>query len=553
VITLKLNIKSISNSNYVYNKQLDYNHAFRKLYKNINKINNLEYLKFIKSKHNLNDIELRSLISEVKTKHNQIKTNKSKLSEDIVALQLNIKYLKSLPKTNKNIRKIFKLNNKLTYKNKLLSKDIVFGSKVLLKKLSYLNNNKVNNVEQINKTKQEYLDNRLQPIFILGEANQFGNRFFSFNLINNKIIYKPKHGIKINIEFSRYKSYNKTLNKLQEYINIKLIPVSIRLSTNYIYLIFDDELLNGYALNINDRAKEVRKINSEHISKDIKTELIKEIYKKYYKEQENKKLSDKLNYRYFAFDSNPDYIGCSILDKINNDNKKINNTDFKIIHTFNYDLTELNNIKLKKSSESKEQIHLNNKRKHGIYHVWKDIFEIIKYYKCGYIVLEDLNLENNDLGNKTANRKINNIWYREISNNLINKYCNKYGLIKIEINPCFSSFIGNINHRYVDPINSSIEICRRGMFKYNKGKFYPEFRIGTIMDTMSRLNKPRDVSFIKDSNNWVEAYRKIRESGLRYRATIDDSEYGYQVVNNIIHSKIKKDLFLRKKEYLYLN
>jgi hypothetical protein len=550
MITLKLKIKSINsfnnidisninNSNYITNKQLNYSYAFRKLYNNINKIDEIFYYKQIKLKFYLNDIELRSLISEVKSKYSQIKTNKHKLSEEILDLETNIKYLKSLPKSNKNTRKLFKLNNLLIKKNKLLSKDIVFGSKVLLKKLSYLNNDKINNIVQINKTKQEYINNRLLPLFILGEANQFGNRFFRFNLINNEIIYKPNKNIKINIEFSNYKSYNKTLIKLQENINTKSIAVSVRLSNDYIYLIFDDELLNGYALNINERTKEVKNINNEHITKEIKTKLIKEVYKKYYKEQENKKLKDKLNYRYFAFDTNPDYIGCCILDKTDNDN-------IKVVHTFNYDLTELNNLKLNKSSVDKESIHINNKRKHGISHIWKEIFNIIKYYKCGHIVLEDLNLKNKDLGNKTANRKVNNIWYREISNNLINKYCNKFGLISININPCYSSFIGNLLNSYTDSVNASIEICRRGIYKYKKNNFYPKIKIGTIMDTMSRLNKPRDVSYIKDYNNWIEMYRKVRESGLRYRATIDDIQCGYKVVNNIIHSRIRKICYLNE-------
>ena len=200
----------------------------------------------------------------------------------------------------------------------------------------------------------------------------------------------------------------------------------------------------------------------------------------------------------------------------------------------------MNNIKLGKSSDDIKQKHLNNKRKHGIYHVWRDLFEIAKYYKCGYIVLEDLNMKNKDLGNKTSNRKVNNIWYRELSTNLIDKYCNRTGIQKIEINPCYSSFIGNLTNDYVDSINASIEICRRGIFKYIKNNFYPRFNTGTIVDTMSRLNKLRDVSYLKDCNNWVEMYRKVRESGLRYRAIAEDSKYQSMVVNNIIHSKIAK-------------
>jgi len=538
MITIKLNIKDTSDSTYIKNKQLNYSYAFRKLYNSINFIDDKNYLNNFKLDFNLNDIEIRSLISEVKMKFNQIKTGKEKLEKEIVDLEKDVLYLRTLQKSNKNTRKIFKLNNKLSFKNKLLSKDIVFGGKVLLKKLSFLNNNKLKNKNEIVKVKKEYSNNRVLPFYILGEANYKGNRFFKFDLNNNKIIYKPKCGIKINIEFSHYKSYEKTLNKLQEQIDLKLISVSIRLSEKFIYLIFDDEQLNGFNLNLTERTKEVKEIKNSYNSKEVKTEQIKEVYKKYYREQEQSKLKGKLNYRYVAFDTNPDYIGCSILDK--------DGDNFKIVHTFNYDLSELNNLKLKKSSNDKEQIHLNNKRKHGIYHIWKDLFEIVKYYNCGYIILEDLNVENKDIGNKISNRKLNNVWYRTLSTYLINKYCNRNGLIKIEINPCYSSFIGNLTNNYIDPVNASIEIGRRGMFKYIKNNFYPKIEIGTIMDTMSRLNESRDVSYLKDCENWVEMYRKIQESGLRYRATIEDSQFDYQVVNNLIHSKIKKICFLKE-------
>jgi len=538
MITVKLNIKSISDKRFVYEKQMNYSGAFRKLYKNIGLINNKEYYESLKTDFNMNDIEVRSLISEVKSKFNQIKTGKEKLENEIIKLEQDIKQLNGQPKTIKLIRNIFKATKKLNYKNHLLGKDIVFGGKMNLKKLSYLNNNKKDNQANINIVKDLYTKNRLLPINLLGEANQFGNRFFNFDLIINKIIYKPKRGTKIDINFSCYKSYQKIFSKLQEYINNKLIPISVRLTENYIYLIFDEEILNGYSLNTIERTKEVKKINSEHIDKDTKTTLIKEVYKKYYKDQENRKLNNKLDYRYIAFDTNPDYIGCSILDKIGD--------KYEIVYAFNYDLTELNNLKLGKPSDDTEQISLNDKRKHGICHVWKDLFEIVKYYRCGYIVMEDLNLNSKNLGNKAANRKVNNVWYRELSTNLINKYCNRNGIIKIEVNPCYSSFIGNLTNSYIDSVNASIEICRRGIFKFIKNNFYPIIDIGTIADTMSRLNKPRDVSIIKDCNSWIEMYRKVRETGLRYRATAEDSQYQSVVVNNIIHSRIAKICYFKE-------
>lgn len=549
MITLKLNIKHLSDTDFVFNKQLQYSYAFRKIYKNLDKIKDLDYLKYLKNKFNLNDIELRSVISEVQTKFNQTQTNKIQCEEKILEISEEIKKLKE---SKSNIRKIFKLNHKLEKTNNSLSKDITFGGKINLKKISFLNNNIKDNLELINDIKYKYQQNRILPISLLGEANQVGNRFFKFDLTNNKIFYKPKRGVKIEIIFTCYNSHKKTFIKLQELIDKKEIAITVNLSTNYICLSYDDEKFNGFDVDIKQRTSEVKKINSQHIDKQTKTDLIKAIYCKYYQQQRDRKLLNKLDYRYLSIDTNPDYIGCSIIDKVGDKPDGI-----KIIKCFNYDLTILNkpiDKTIKKYNTNEYRKHINNKRKHGICHIWKDIFMMCKYYNCAYIVLEDLNVKPKDMGNKTSNRKVNNVWYRELSTKLIDKYINKLGLIKIEINPCYTSFIGNIKYYYIDPINASIEIGRRGIYKYIKYKFYPVLTTGTIENAMSKLlklnslndinsNELRDVSFIKDCGNWVDMYRKVRESGLRYRATIDDSYCDYQVVNNINHSKVEKLLF----------
>ena len=193
-----------------------------------------------------------------------------------------------------------------------------------------------------------------------------------------------------------------------------------------------------------------------------------------------------------------------------------------------------------------ERKHRNNKRIHGLNHVWKDIFETLMYYKCGFFVMEDLNFKtNNDLGNKEANRKCKNLWHRELSDKRIQKYINKLGINKIEVNPIYTSFIGNINYKYLDPTNAAIEIGRRGLFQYGGGAIYPEFRIDIILNTMTQRNKISfgDVSKLKAAENWVSAYKIIKKSGLRYRATKDDCTNDYQVVDNIIHSLIEKVIY----------
>ena len=142
--------------------------------------------------------------------------------------------------------------------------------------------------------------------------------------------------------------------------------------------------------------------------------------------------------------------------------------------------------------------------------------------------MEDLNFKSKEIKetNKEFNRKTKNIWNRTFQTNLIAKYCNMSGIQLIEVNPCYSSFIGNIIYNYFDPVNASIEIGRRGMFKYMKGNsIYPKIT-STIIDTMmERFRSFGDVRFIKDCGTWVELYNRIKETGIIYRWQLEELDF----------------------------
>ena len=356
MLSIKLKIKSVSNVDYVKNKQQQYSYAFRKLWSNINKIKDDNYLNGLKFKFDLTDIEIRSLISDVKTKFEQTTTEKKNKEIEILEIENKINFLKSLKKSNKLTRKIFKSKNKLTELNKNLSNDIVFGGRKLLSEISYLSNDKINNEIVLNQKKEEYKNNRVLMTYFLGEANQIGNRFFKFDFQNKKITYKPNRKTKINIEFHNYNSYKKELLLLQKMIDTKSIAITIQLSTEFIILMFDNEKLNGFALDEIERRKEINKIKQEHSNKEKISKLIKDVYNKFYKEQKDRKLSNKLEYRYLSIDTNPDYIGLAVLDKTNDEQ------GFKIIKTFNYDLSQ-SNKKLPRNYNKAQRTHYNNKRK----------------------------------------------------------------------------------------------------------------------------------------------------------------------------------------------
>ena len=219
-------------------------------------------------------------------------------------------------------------------------------------------------------------------------------------------------------------------------------------------------------------------------------------------------LIGKIPERYMAVDLNPQYIGVSICDKTN--------SGMNILVTRCYDLSMLSS-KLKLSSTDKNQIYQNNKRKYELSIVWNAIFNLAKHYKVSTFVMEELKLKN-DLSNTEANRKVRGIWHRTQTKNLITKYCNMLGIKLLEVNPAYSSFIGNIQHDFFDPVNASLEICRRGIHKFEKNSFYPQMT-QRDMSTMSSL--ARDAKCSNDAKlwtkTWVKSYEFFKNAGLRYR------------------------------------
>ena len=224
---------------------------------------------------------------------------------------------------------------------------------------------------------------------------------------------------------------------------------------------------------------------------------------------------------------NPEYIGISIQDKD------------KIIEKRCFDISKLA-AKSNQSSSNKETKYLNNKRKHEISMIYKNIFILCKHFKVSSFSIEDLNFKRKVLedNNKEFNRKVRNIWNLTFQKQLILKYCNQLGIKLIEVNSWYSSFIGNINHRYFDPINASIEIGRRGLYKYEQNKLFPSIT-ETNVDTMSRLLQ-QDAAILRDVQrlkNWKDWFNIFKKTGNRYRYSLDEcakhTSYKEFSMNNI--------------------
>lgn len=509
MITLKLPIRKTEDKALIEKKQYNYSVAFRTLYKRLEETADPNFINEMKDRFALNDIEYRSLkadtISFVKREQTEKENKTNKIKE----------LLSTLDETT-NKRKRFKIIRKIAYLKKSLEHSSVFGGRRLLRDITKACNN--GDAEKYEELKAKYTKNRIMPFSVMGEANRKGNRFFDFSQLNEgEITYKPQKGVKNRICFKVPKSKLGILARLSEVCMSKCISVSVRLSVDYVYLTYDEEALNGYSINESERRRDVNAIKSEKHLKDAETRLIKECYKKYYDEQRNKKLEGKVVDRCISIDMNPTNIGYSILQK--KDGGK-----YTIIHKGCFDLSRLCR-KTGWASSDPRQKKMNNKRKYETSIIVKELFKLAMHFRCSSFIVEDLDIKDkafNDMS-KEENRKNRNIWNREWISNIINRRCNETGICLVEINPCYTSFIGNIQHPYGDSCSASIEIGRRGLFKYTNGMFYPNITKEDI-DTLESIFGSD--ALCSTDCNWMNMYKSLTK-----RFGIDEFQHRVRTMN----------------------
>ena len=243
----------------------------------------------------------------------------------------------------------------------------------------------------------------------------------------------------------------KELLKVQELCLRKEFTIAIGLNNDYITFCYDEEKLNG----------------NSYFYQDLK---------------ENRVL---------GIDQNPNYIGLSIIEFIDEVN-------FKVIYKQVFDLSKLTK-KSSKSSDDKTSKYLVNKRKFETINLSYEIDNLVNYWKCKKVVVEDLKFKSN-LSGRSLNRLCKNSWNRCLFENKLKMLSKLHGYEVVEINPCYTSQLGNIiygDENTPDMVAASIEIARRGFKKYQKSWFYPSFN-----KSLSRINEQwkqtLSDNFIKD-------------------------------------------------------
>ena len=319
---------------------------------------------------------------------------------------------------------------------------------------------------------------RMFPIGIQGEKLRRGNRLFALDLGNQRLTYKPSKDRHVEIQFlPMRKKIIEELSKVQELAEQNKITVSIKLSNKYVWLTYDESL----------------------------------IYDVRYKALQSKRV--------LGIDMNPNYIGMSVVEFNKND-------EFTVLHKQVFDLSKLT-ISSGKSSTDAASKHLTNKLRHETIAIAHEISKLVDVWKCKTVAIEDLSIRPKDLKKgKKLNRLCNNKWERNLFVNKLKMLANLHKFNLVEVNPAYSSQVGNIaygDENTPDMVAASIEIARRAYKKFDKGWFYPRFNI--------QFRDEQWKQTLGSVEDWKGLFRKIKETGLKYRFLLRD------YIQNAVFSK----------------
>ncbi len=395
------------------------------------------------------------------------------------------------------------LRNSAIYDAKSLversDKPIIFGGKHLFKQRC-----------QHKITREDFLLKRLRPISSIGEANRNANRLFDI-VDNQTIIFKLNRQQHFDLKLQQVSSKRlKELNKLIELQNSKQVAITYKLDLEYVYLTFDYNLLKTYN----------------------------------YKVKSN---------RIMALDLNPNSIGWSVVDWFNESN-------YNVIQSGTFSLKPLNDYRDSKSVAPNSDFHkyITNKRNHEIIHIAKELFTLCRHYHCEIFSVEDLNISHSDkkLGHR-VNKLVNNNWNRNLLVNQLRKHINSSSTTLIEVQPQYSSYIGNLVFRQEhlpDECLASIEIGRRGyefaaQYIFNrrphqKTVIYPKLELVKNQLTLSLEELGIDVS---NFDSWKYILSVVKESKVKYRFSTFEAQICH---SECLFSKFYKHKYLIVYEYL---
>lgn len=424
----------------------------------------------LKIKYEVDEKNKSTILSYIKNYNNVLRFTYNRVHEGITST-------KELTKLQKSMNNVFidsYFKSSAVYEAKAIKNDkIIFGGKKLFFSLM---DNKI--------TKEEYQIKKLVPLCSIGEADKKSNRKFII-VDENTIIFKPdRHNHIILKLVNAGNNYKSTLSKLIKLQNTKQIPITYKLGLDFICLSFDYSFI---------------------------------------KQNEYKTIKDRI----IAVDLNPNYLGYSIIDRKGESN-------YKIIDSGVVDVSKINAIdnSSHKASNDARKLYINNKRKYENVKIAYELAKLANHYRCECFSIEKLNIKTKNVGKgRKLNKLINNQWVRSTFINVLRKLINCSSTTFIEVEPVYSSILGNLIYReeqLPDMVLSSIELGRRAYEFNNQYLLKYKSREKTVVFPKLELVKDRITQSLEELSSSIkfgaygELFAEIKKSKLRYRLSLED-------------------------------
>lgn len=400
----------------------------------------------------------------------------------------------------KNLQKRYEDKDFKNYKHKQKIKKII---KQLIQKTICFNKQQHQQRSKNLITNIQFKQNNIFTLCSMGDKLKHANRFFRIQN-ENTIIFQPNKYTKVNLNLYGHKNHIKQLLQLKHIQQYNLHPITYRLDKEYIYITFDETILNTnrYA---------------------------------------------PINNRVMAIDINPNYIGYSIIDWYDTENGK-----FKLIDKGVFSLKNINDYQNSlhiKSSHTKSK-YITNKRNYEIYNINKKLITMAKHYKCKFFAMEDLNIKTEDLQRgKRNNRLCINQWNRVKLVQNLQKRCNITGIKFRLVPPEYTSFLGNLVYRYLnlpDMVLASVEISRR-CYEFHLQYEVKQKEISKIIRfpklnnfVKNSIEKAKEaLSIPVDFENYLQFYWWIKKNlENRYRVPLSIDKVFRQNYLKFIHIKL---------------
>jgi IS605 OrfB family transposase len=339
-------------------------------------------------------------------------------------------------------------------------------------------------------SKEDWKRLRTQPLYSIGQAVNKGNR--RLRLTDTELVYTDSTQI-IRCTLPKLKSnWSKILKELIILSNAKLIPLTYSIADGFVHICYDETRLK----------------------------VFKDKYPKYTPKR----------WRCLGIDMNPNGIGISIWDRntksiihvetlmyrneegtINARHELVKELEAQTINASVYETKKINR-EIRRLRDT--PIVTGRKSKHEVSMIADYIAKLCRHYQVERIAVEDLSIKaKNPRKGKKFNRLVNNLWHRNFLSAKLHLIANIMGIKCVEVNPAYSSFVGNLQHPQLpDAAAAATEIARRGITLYEKGIFYPVLIKKEAL--VHRWKEMADVEY----GNWIELFTEFKSRHLGWRS-----------------------------------